>query len=73
MQSAMLLCGVYLLSTLDVMYTTTTRHFERTLAVNKPTKPKSNPQSDVNDALTLTLYSLVGVVLILAAIYFMTL
>jgi hypothetical protein len=41
--------------------------------MNKQTKPKPNAQSDVNDALTLTLYSLVGVVLIVAAIYFMTL
>jgi len=53
------------------MYTANIRYFERHLAMNKPTKPKS--QSDVNEALALTLYSLVGVVLIVAAIYFMTL
>ena len=41
--------------------------------MNKQTKPKPNAQSDVNDALTLTLYSLIGVFLIVAAIYFMTL
>lgn len=69
----MLHYGVYLLRPLDVMYTTILRYYERHLSMNKQTKPKPNPQSDVNDALTLTLYSLVGVVLIVAAIYFMTL
>ena len=41
--------------------------------MNKPTEPKVKQQSAEKEGLTLTLYCLVGVVVILAAIYFMTL
>ena len=41
--------------------------------MNKPTEPKVKQQSAEKEALTLTLYSLLGVVAILVAIYFMTL
>jgi hypothetical protein len=64
---------MYLLRTLNVMYTAILRYYERHLSMSKQTKPKRNPQSDVNEALALTLYSLVGVILIVAAIYFLTL
>ena len=41
--------------------------------MNKPTEPKVKQQSAEKEALTLTLHSLLGVVVILVAIYFMTL
>jgi hypothetical protein len=41
--------------------------------MNKPTDPKTKQPLDENEAVSLTLYSLGGVVLILLAIYAMTL
>ena len=41
--------------------------------MNKPADPKAKSQPDETEAITLTLYSLGGVVLILVAIYVMTL
>mgnify|MGYP003575213406 CR=1 FL=1 len=55
------------------MYTTWIKQIERYLTVNKTTGRKPEPQSAEKEALTLTLYSLIGVVVILIAIYFMTL
>jgi hypothetical protein len=46
---------------------------ERHFTVNKPNEPKTKPPVDENEAVSLTLYSLGGVVLILLAIYAMTL
>jgi hypothetical protein len=41
--------------------------------VNKQTKPKAEPPLDENEAVKLTFYSLGGVVVILIAIYALTL
>jgi len=41
--------------------------------VNKTNERKAKTQGDVKEAIALTLYSLVGVIFILIAIYFLTL
>jgi hypothetical protein len=55
------------------MYTNRLNLVERHFTMNKPTEPKTKQPADVNEAISLTLYSLGGVVLILIAIYVMTL
>jgi hypothetical protein len=55
------------------MYTTIITRLERYSAVNKTNERKARTQADEKEALTLTLYSLVGVIFILVAIYFLTL
>lgn len=55
------------------MYTAIIRFLERHLSMNKSSDRKPNQPMDAREAITLTLYSFGGVVLIVAAIYFMTL
>jgi hypothetical protein len=55
------------------MYTTYDHILERYVTVNKTNERKTRTQADEKEALALTLYCLVGVIFILAAIYFLTL
>jgi len=55
------------------MYTAIIIYLERHLPVNRPTQPKAKQPSEEKEAITLMFYTLGAVVLILIAIYFMTL